>query len=169
MQGEIIMQLSSPKITACLWYDDQAEDAARLYTSLFPDSRITSIARFPAEGQEIHGKPPGSVMTVAFELGGHPFVALNGGPQFTFDEAISFQIQCDSQEEVDHYWHGLSDGGSEGPCGWLKDRFGLSWQVTPRLLTDIMAGDDADKAARAAKAMFTMSKIDIAAIAQAVA
>lgn len=163
------MPLSPPKITACLWYDDQAEGAAQLYTSLFPESRITSVTRFSAEGQEIHGKPPGSVMTVSFELAGHPFVALNGGPQFTFDEAVSFQILCDSQEEVDHYWYGLSDGGSEGPCGWLKDRFGLSWQVTPRLLTSLIAEDDADKAARATRAMFKMSKIDIAAIERAVA
>ena len=115
------MQIVSQKIAPCLWFDTQAEEAAKFYVSIFKDSKITTIARYPDEGREIHGKEAGSVMTVAFELAGQSFVALNGGPHFKFDEAISFQVYCDSQAEVDHFWSKLSAGGVEGPCGWLKD------------------------------------------------
>lgn len=164
------MQVSfSQKIVPCLWFDTGAQDAAEFYTSIFPNSRITSTSRYPAEGQEIHGKETGSVMTVTFEIDGQAFLALNGGPQFTFDEAVSFQILCDSQEEVDYYWTRLSAGGSEGPCGWLKDRFGLSWQVVPKALLDIMGGGDRDRAARAMKAMLQMKKLDIATLQDAAA
>ena len=122
------MSLATQKIVPCLWFDDQGEDAANLYVSIFPNSRIGEISRYGKEGFEIYGREAGTVMTVEFFLDGQRFVALNGGPLFTFSEAISFQILCDDQEEIDHYWEKLTDGGEEGPCGWLKDRFGLSWQ-----------------------------------------
>lgn len=121
------MTLGQLTITPCLWFDTQAEDAAKLYCSVFPNSRITSVGRFPDAGQDVHGKPAGSVMLVAFDLDGQPFTALNGGPQFKHSEAVSFQIMCATQSDVDHYWSTLTtDGDQEGPCGWLKDRFGLS-------------------------------------------
>lgn len=151
----------------CLWFDTEAEDAARFYTSVFPNSRITAITRYPATGQDIHGKDAGSVMTVSFELDGRPFLGLNGGPQFTFSEAISFQVLCDHQEEIDTYWSKLTEGGAEGPCGWLKDRFGLSWQIVPQALTDVMSEGNADKTARIMDRMMQMTKLDIAALLQA--
>ena len=157
------------RIHPCLWFDDEAETAARLYTGIFPNSKITQIARYTEVGQEHHRKPPGSVMTVAFELDGMPFTALNGGPIFKFNEAISLQIYCDDQEEVDHYWSKLTAGGQEQPCGWLKDRFGVSWQVVPQQLIDMTTDKDAAKSARATQAMFTMKKIDIAAVRRAYA
>jgi predicted 3-demethylubiquinone-9 3-methyltransferase (glyoxalase superfamily) len=161
------MPLAQRKITPCLWFDGQAEDAAHHYVSIFQNSRMGSISRFGNEGQDIHGREAGSVMTVEFELDGQAFVALNGGPHFKFDEAISFQIYCDTQEEIDHFWSRLGEGGEEGPCGWLKDKFGLSWQVVPTALLDMLMDQDRKKADRAMKAMLQMKKLDIAALKQA--
>ena len=157
------------KITPCLWFDGQAEQAARFYTSVFPNSKITSISRYGEAGKEFHGHEPGSVLTVAFELDGQPFTGLNGGPMFTFSEAISFQVSCETQEEVDHFWNELSKGGDENAqqCGWLKDRFGLSWQVVPRVLPRLLNDPDPAKANRAAQAMFGMKKLDIAELERA--
>ncbi|HYF94485.1 MAG TPA: VOC family protein [Symbiobacteriaceae bacterium] len=158
------------KITPCLWFDDQAEEAANLYVSVFPNSRIVQIARYSKAGFEFHGKPEGSVMTVVFELGGHEFTALNGGPEFKFDEAISLQIFCDTQEEVDYFWDKLTaDGGAPGPCGWLKDKFGLSWQVTPNAFIEMMGDPDPVKRERVLNAAFRMGKVDIAALRRAYA
>ncbi|MFI9159792.1 VOC family protein [Kitasatospora aureofaciens] len=146
------------KITTFLWYDDQAEAAAALYTSLFPNSRVTGVTRYGEAGPG----EPGSVMTVEFELDGRPYAALNGGPEFTFTEAISLQVECDDQREVDELWAKLTaDGGQEGPCGWLKDRFGLSWQITPRVLLDLIGDRDRAKSDRVMAAMLRMQKIDI--------
>ena len=145
------------KITPCLWFDTQGEEAATLYTSVFPNSRITGVTRYGSAGP----RPEGTVMTVSFELDGQPFVALNGGPEFTFNEAISFQIDCDDSDEVDHYWDKLSEGGEEGPCGWLKDRFGVSWQVVPRRLNELIDDPDQEKAQRVMAAMLSMGKIEI--------
>jgi predicted 3-demethylubiquinone-9 3-methyltransferase (glyoxalase superfamily) len=126
------MQIAAQKITPCLWFDTGAEDAARFYCSVFKDSRMGKINRYVKEGQEIHGKEAGSVMAVEFEIAGQKFAALNGGPQFKFSEAISFQVHCDDQDEVDYFWEKLTEGGKEVACGWLKDKFGLSWQVVPK-------------------------------------
>ncbi|HJD82786.1 VOC family protein [Kitasatospora aureofaciens] len=146
------------KITTFLWYDDQAEAAAAFYTSLFPNSRVTGVTRYGEAGPG----EPGSVMTVEFELDGRPYAALNGGPEFTFTEAISLQVECDDQREVDELWAKLTaDGGQEGPCGWLKDRFGLSWQITPRVLLDLIGDRDRAKSDRVMAAMLRMQKIDI--------
>ncbi|ARF82412.1 VOC family protein [Kitasatospora aureofaciens] len=146
------------KITTFLWYDDQAEAAAALYTSLFPNSRVTGVTRYGEAGPG----EPGSVMTVEFELDGRPYAALNGGPEFTFTEALSLQVECDDQREVDELWAKLTaDGGQEGPCGWLKDRFGLSWQITPRVLLDLIGDRDRAKSDRVMAAMLRMQKIDI--------
>ena len=150
------------KLTACLWFDTQGEEAARFYTSLFPNSRITGTSNYGEAGP----REAGSVMTVDFELDGHPFVALNGGPEFTFNEAISYQVSCETQEEVDHYWTALSEGGEEGPCGWLKDRFGLSWQIVPTRLHELLADEDP---ARAQAAMLKMKKIDVGELERAAA
>jgi predicted 3-demethylubiquinone-9 3-methyltransferase (glyoxalase superfamily) len=165
----MIMQLKHP-LTPCLWFDTQAEEAANLYCAVFPNSKITTVSRYPEAGQEVHGKPPGSVMVVAFEIDGQPFTALNGGPIFKFDEAVSFQIMCDTQNEVDYYWSALTkDGGQEGPCGWLKDKFGLSWQVVPSAIPSMMADPDANKSARVMNAFMKMKKLDVAAIERAYA
>ena len=150
-------------ITPCLWYDTQAEDAANHYISIFPDSRITRVSHYGSAGPG----PEGSVMTVEFELGGQPFVGLNGGPEFTFNEAVSFQISCADQNEVDHYWNALSEGGEEGPCGWLRDRYGLSWQVIPTALPRLLTDSDPERAQRAMSAMLGMRKIDVAALERA--
>jgi predicted 3-demethylubiquinone-9 3-methyltransferase (glyoxalase superfamily) len=153
-----------PKITPFLWFDDQAEEAAAHYTSIFPNSKITDVARYGEAGPGT----PGSAMTVAFELDGHRFVALNGGPQdWAFSEAVSFQIDCADQDEVDHYWNALSDGGEEGPCGWLKDRFGLSWQVVPVRLVELLTDPDRERSQRAMAAMLEMKKIDVAGLERA--
>lgn len=153
-------------ITPCLWFDTEGEDAARFYTSVFPSSRIVEVARNGKAGP----RPEGTVMTVSFELDGQKFVALNGGPEFTFDEAISFQVSCKTQEEVDSFWSKLAEGGEEGACGWLKDRFGVSWQINPTtLMNDVLRDPDAEKAPRAMKAVLAMGKIDIAEIQRAVA
>lgn len=157
------------KIVPCLWFDDQAEQAARLYTSIFPQSRIGEISRYGEAGQEVHGRTPGSVMTVAFELAGQSFTALNGGPLFKFNEAVSLQVMCDTQEEVDHYWSQLGDGGDANAqqCGWLKDRFGLSWQVVPKALLEMMTAADKAAVERAFAAMLQMKKLDIGALQRA--
>jgi predicted 3-demethylubiquinone-9 3-methyltransferase (glyoxalase superfamily) len=144
-------------ITPCLWFDTKGEDAARFYTGIFPNSRITDVARYGAAGP----RPEGEVMTAAFELDGQPFVALNGGPEFTFSEAISFQVSCQDQEEVDRYWDALSEGGEEGPCGWLKDKFGVSWQIVPEALPRLLGDPDPERAQRAMAAMLQMKKIEI--------
>jgi predicted 3-demethylubiquinone-9 3-methyltransferase (glyoxalase superfamily) len=152
-------------INPCLWFDTQGEDAARLYTSIFPNSKLGEITRYGSAnpGQE------GSVMTVRFELDGVEFLALNGGPQYTFSEAVSFQVLCDDQEEVDRYWEALSDGGEKGPCGWLKDRFGLSWQIVPKILPELLAGPDPEKAQRVMATMMKMGKLEIAELESAAA
>jgi predicted 3-demethylubiquinone-9 3-methyltransferase (glyoxalase superfamily) len=151
------------KITPCLWFDDQAEEAANFYIGIFKNSKITAISRYPDAGREIHGKPAGTVMVVAFELDGQPFTALNGGPQFKFDQAISFQIECATQEEVDYFWGKLSEGGDPAAqqCGWLKDKFGLSWQVVPKILPELLADSDTAKAQRTFEALLRMKKLDI--------
>jgi predicted 3-demethylubiquinone-9 3-methyltransferase (glyoxalase superfamily) len=151
------------KITPCLWFDDQAEEAVEFYTAIFRNSRIVNIARYGEAGHEVHGKPAGTVMTVAFELEGQAFTALNGGPMFKFNEAISFQVNCETQEEVDYYWEKLSEGGDENAqqCGWLKDKYGASWQVVPSVLLEMINDPDSEKSHRAMEAMLRMKKIDI--------
>lgn len=151
-------------LTPCLWFDDQAEEAARFYTGIFPNSRIVHVTHFLDVGQEIHGRPAGSVMTVSFELNGQPFTALNGGPIFTFNEAVSFQVLCETQDEVDYYWEQLSAGGDEQAqqCGWLKDRFGLSWQVIPVQLLAWLDDPDPARAARVTEVTLQMKKLDLA-------
>jgi predicted 3-demethylubiquinone-9 3-methyltransferase (glyoxalase superfamily) len=153
----------SARIAPCLWFDNQAEEAAKFYVSIFKNSKIVTVARYPKAGQEIHKRPVGSVMTVAFELSGQPFTALNGGPVFTFNEAVSLQVYCDTQEEIDYYWDKLSKGGDPKAqqCGWLKDKYGLSWQVVPKALADLFADHESEKAQRAMEAMLRMKKIDI--------
>ena len=151
------------KIVPNLWFDTEAEDAANFYTSVFKNSRIVSITHYGDAGP----REPGTVMTVEFELDGERFVGINGGPEFTFDEAVSFQINCDTQSEVDYFWERLSEGGQEGPCGWLKDRFGLSWQVVPTGLEDLISDPDTERANRAMQTMLSMGKLDIAALRQA--
>lgn len=161
----------SQKITPCLWFDDQAEQAVAFYLSVFPNSRILSIARYGEAGHEFHGKAPGSVMTLLFELDGQAFTALNGGPLFRFSEAISLQVDCATQEEVDHYWDKLSAGGDAGAqqCGWLKDRYGLSWQIVPSVLPAMLGDPDTSKSQRVMSALLQMRKLDIAALQRAYA
>jgi len=151
------------RISPFLWFDHQAEEAARFYVSIFPNSRMGKVTRYGEAGPG----PKGSVMTVTFELEGQEFIALNGGPQFKFTEAISFSVACSTQEEVDQYWKKLSDGGEEGPCGWLKDRYGLSWQINPTVLGELLGDADPVKAKRAMEAMLKMKKIDIEALKSA--
>jgi predicted 3-demethylubiquinone-9 3-methyltransferase (glyoxalase superfamily) len=151
------------KITPCLWFDTEGEEAARFYTSVFPNSKIVEIARYGSAGP----RQEGTVMTVSFELNGQEFVALNGGPDFRFNEAISFQVNCESQEEVDGYWSTLSEGGEEGPCGWLKDKFGVSWQIVPIVLSELLADSDREKSQRVMAAMLKMRKIEIDALERA--
>jgi len=155
--------MTSDGFTTCLWFDGQAEEAANYYAGIFENSRIGRISRYTEAGP----RPAGSVLTVEFELNRQKFVALNGGPEFTFSEAISFQILCRDQDEVDSYWSKLSEGGEEGPCGWLKDRYGVSWQVIPEGLVDMVTDEDPEKARRTTEAMFTMRKLDIATLEQA--
>ena len=151
------------RITPCLWFDDQAEEAVEFYTAIFSNSKIVNIARYGEAGHEVHGKPAGTVMTVAFELDGQAFTALNGGPMFKFNEAISFQVNCETQEEVDYYWEKLSAGGDEKAqqCGWLKDKYGVSWQVVPRVLIEMINDSNYEKSQRTMAAMLQMKKIDI--------
>lgn len=159
------------KITPCLWFDDQAEEAAAFYTAVFKDSRIVAVSRYGEAGHAIHGKPAGSVMTVEFELCGQAFTALNGGPEFRFNEAVSFQVGCETQEEVDYYWQKLSAGGEEAAqqCGWLKDRYGVSWQVNPTAVTELIGDPDSEASQRAMEALLRMKKIDIAELRRAYA
>jgi predicted 3-demethylubiquinone-9 3-methyltransferase (glyoxalase superfamily) len=159
------------RITPCLWFDDQAEEAAGFYTAIFKNSRIVSITRYGEAGHEVHGRAAGTVMTVAFELDGQAFTALNGGPLFKFNEAISFQVSCATQEEVDYYWEKLSDGGDERAqqCGWLKDKYGVSWQVVPTILLEMINDPDSENSQRAVEAMLQMKKIDIDTLRQAYA
>jgi predicted 3-demethylubiquinone-9 3-methyltransferase (glyoxalase superfamily) len=153
------------EITPCLWFDTEGEEAASFYTSVFPNSRIVDVARYGSAGPRAEG----TVMTVSFELDGQSFVALNGGPDFTFNEAISFQVSCKTQDEVDTFWSALSEGGEEGPCGWLKDKFGVSWQIVPTVLPELLADPDREKSQRVMQAMLTMKKIEIDALEQAAA
>lgn len=157
------------KITPCLWFDTQAEEAAQFYCSIFRNSRILRISRYGEAGYEIHGKPAGSVLTVAFELDGQSFTTLNGGPVFTFNEAISLQVNCDTQEELDHYWDRLSAGGDETAqqCGWLKDKYGVSWQIVPTVLPDMLSDADSGKSERVMTALLKMKKLDIAGLKRA--
>jgi predicted 3-demethylubiquinone-9 3-methyltransferase (glyoxalase superfamily) len=157
------------KITPCLWFDDQAEAAANLYVGIFPNSKITAISRFGEAGREIHGRPAGSVMTVNFELDGTPFTALNGGPMFKLSEAVSFQVFCETQAEIDCFWDQLSAGGDPAAqqCGWLKDQFGLSWQIVPTIMEEMFTGGVSGKSERAMAAMLEMKKLDIAALKKA--
>lgn len=146
-----------------LWFDTEAEQAARFYCSLFPDSRITNVTHYNEAGP----REAGMVMSVEFELAGQRFVAINGGPEFTFSEAVSFAVTCKDQDEIDRYWEALVDGGEPGPCGWLKDRYGLSWQVVPEGIDDLFGDRDPERARRATEAMFAMSKLDVAALHRA--
>ncbi len=152
-----------PKITPNLWFDTEAEEAAEFYCSIVPNSRVVNVTHYTEAGP----RPAGMVMTVEFELDGQRFVAINGGPQFTFDEAISLELECADQDEVDRYWERLTEGGSEGPCGWCKDRYGLSWQVVPKGMEELFADADPKRAERAMQAMFGMTKLDLAALRSA--
>lgn len=155
------------KITTFLWFDTQAEEAANFYVSLFKNSKIESVSRYPAEGQDVTGKQSGTVMTVKFQLDGQEFIALNGGPQFKFNEAISLVVNCETQEEIDELWERLTEGGTEVQCGWLKDKYGLAWQITPPVLDEMLQDEDAEKAGRVMKAMLRMKKIDIPTLKRA--
>lgn len=156
------------KITPCLWFDSDAEEAVNFYTSIFKNSKIRKISRYGQEGYEIHGKAAGTVMTIEFELNSQTFTALNGGPMFRFNEAISFQVSCGSQEEVDYYWEKLSEGGDEKAqqCGWLKDKYGVSWQIVPTALVELLQDTDPKKSGRVMKALLQMKKIDIRGLRQ---
>jgi predicted 3-demethylubiquinone-9 3-methyltransferase (glyoxalase superfamily) len=153
------------QITPFLWFDREGEEAAKLYTSVFPNSKITNVSRYGSDGP----RPEGTAMTVAFELEGQAFVALNGGPQFKFTEAVSFLVNCETQEQVDAYWSKLSEGGEEGPCGWLKDKFGLSWQIIPAALPRLLSDPDPEKAQRVMQAMLQMKKIEVDVLERAAA
>ena len=157
------------RITPCLWFDSNAEEAVNCYASIFKNSKIRKVSRYGKEGYEIHGKPAGTVMTIEFELNGQTFTALNGGPMFKFNEAISFQVSCGFQEEVDHYWEKLSEGGDEKAqqCGWLKDKYGVSWQIVPTVLVEMLQDKDARKSQRVMKALRQMKRIDIKGLRQA--
>jgi predicted 3-demethylubiquinone-9 3-methyltransferase (glyoxalase superfamily) len=155
------MRKTKQKITPFLWFDDQAEEAVKFYTSIFEDSKIGDVTRYDDEGAKVSGRPKGSVMTVPFELNGQEFVALNGGPLFKFTEAVSFVVNCETQKEVDHFWEKLSAGGEQVQCGWLKDRYGMSWQVVPTILTELLQDKDGEKAKRVMAAMLQMKKLDV--------
>jgi predicted 3-demethylubiquinone-9 3-methyltransferase (glyoxalase superfamily) len=165
---EEIMHIAS-KIAPCLWFDGQAEAAAAFYTSIFKDSKIVRTTHFTEAGREIHGRPAGSVMTVAFEIAGQSFTALNGGPAFKFNEAISFQVNCETQEEIDYYWSKLSKGGEEVQCGWVKDPFGVSWQIVPTIMPELFTDVEPENSGRAMQAMLRMKKLDIAELKRAYA
>lgn len=153
------------QITPCLWFDNQAEEAAKFYTSIFKDGKITAVSRYGKEGFEFHKQPEGTAMTVVFEINGQTFTAMNGGPVFKFTEAISFQVFCDSQEEIDHYWNNLTKDGQEVQCGWLKDKYGVSWQIVPSILPTLMT--DPARAGRVTNAFMQMKKFDIAKLLEA--
>ena len=160
---------SNQRIAPCLWFDDQAEEAVQFYTGIFRHSKIITISRYGEAGREVHRKPAGSVMAIAFELDGQAFTALNGGPMFKFNEAISFQVNCETQQDVDYYWEKLADGGDEKAqqCGWLKDKYGASWQVVPIVLIEMLTDADPEKSQRTMTAMLQMKKIDIDALKRA--
>lgn len=157
------------KISPCLWFDDKAEEAAKFYTSIFKDSKIGDVTRYGKEGYEIHGREEGTVMTVEFEIEGQKFLGLNGGPIFKFNEAISFQVYCETQEEVDYYWEKLSEGGDEKAqqCGWLKDKYGVSWQIVPIILIKMLKDKDSEKSQKVMKAMLQMHKLDTSTLMKA--
>ena len=155
------------KITPFLWFDDNAEEAMKFYTSIFKNSKTGKIAHYDKAGEKAAGRPAGSVMTIEFQLEGQEFVALNGGPHFKFTEAISFVVNCQTQEEVDYYWEKLSQGGEEVQCGWLKDKYGLSWQIVPTILGELLSDKDAAKSQRVMEAMLQMVKLDIKKLKQA--
>ena len=157
------------KINPCLWFDDEAEEAANFYVSVFKGSKIGDVTRYGKEGYEIHGKEAGTVMTVEFEIEGQKFLALNGGPIFKFNESISFQVHCETQEEVDYYWKKLSEGGDKKAqvCGWLKDKYGLSWQIVPTILPKMLKDKDTEKSQRVMKAMLQMHKLDVQTLIKA--
>jgi predicted 3-demethylubiquinone-9 3-methyltransferase (glyoxalase superfamily) len=158
------------KITPFLWFDDQAEEAVKFYTSIFSNSKIGRIFRYTEEAAEKTGRPVGSVLTIEFEIEGQKFVALNGGPQFKFNESVSFVVNCETQDEVNYFWDKLTaDGGEESACGWLKDRFGVSWQITPTVLIDMLHDKDSEKSERVMHAMLQMQKIDIKTLKEAYA
>ena len=161
---------SIKQLTSCLWFDGNAEEAAKFYVSVFKSGKLGRISHYPSEGQEVHQQPEGRVLVVEFEVEGQQFLALNGGPQFKFTEAVSFIIACDTQKEIDYYWEKLTaDGGQPGPCGWLKDKYGLSWQVYPEMMLPLLAGPDKKKAKRVMDAFMKMHKFDIAEIERAAA
>jgi predicted 3-demethylubiquinone-9 3-methyltransferase (glyoxalase superfamily) len=157
--------MTMPKITPWLWFDTEGEEAAKFYTSVFPNSKVLEVTHYGSAGP----RPEGTVMTVIFELDGQKFAALNGGPDFKFNEAVSFEVSCETQEEVDTYWSKLSEGGEEGPCGWLKDRYGVSWQIIPRRLSELVADPDPEKSQRVMAAMLKMGKIEIDELERAAA
>lgn len=161
--------MSLGKITTCLWFDGKAEEAADYYTSIFKNSKITQVQRYTKDGQEVHGQPEGKVMVVRFSLDGHPFVGLNGGPLFKFNEAVSFQVDCADQDEVDYFWEKLGEGGDESKrrCGWLEDKFGVSWQVIPKKFIELVSGPDKDAVGRVTVAMMKMQKLDVAELERA--
>jgi predicted 3-demethylubiquinone-9 3-methyltransferase (glyoxalase superfamily) len=155
------------KISPCLWFDTHAEQAANFYVSVFKNARIKAVSRYGEAGRDIHGKEPGSVMVVDFEIEGQTFTALNGGPHFKFNEAVSFVVACDSQAEIDHFWDSMTEGGRESQCGWLKDKFGVSWQIVPSQLPEMVSGGDAARQDRVMTAVMGMKKFDIAALQRA--
>jgi predicted 3-demethylubiquinone-9 3-methyltransferase (glyoxalase superfamily) len=157
--------MATQKMTICLWFDTQAEEAARFYTSIFQDSKIGAISRYGKEGFEIHKKPEGTAMVVSFQLNGMDFMALNGGPLFKFNESVSVVVHCETQDVIDHYWRKLTEGGQESQCGWLKDKYGLSWQIVPSVLPQLLG--DPQRAGRVTKAFLQMKKFDIAALLKA--
>ena len=161
------MPIIGQKITPFLWFDTQAEEAANFYCSIFDDSRIRRISRYGKTGREVHGKEAGTVLTVEFELTGQTFIALNGGPQFKFNEAISFQITCETQDEIDRFWNRLTQDGQEGQCGWLKDKYGVSWQVVPSTLPQMLTDADSAKSERVMAALMNMKKFDTEALKRA--
>jgi predicted 3-demethylubiquinone-9 3-methyltransferase (glyoxalase superfamily) len=161
------MLMTTKKITPCLWFDSQAEEAAKFYVSVFRNSKIGKISRYGKQGFEIHGRQAGTVMTVEFEIEGQKFVALNGGPHFKFNEAVSFQVPCETQQEIDYFWGELGKGGEESHCGWLKDKFGLLWQIFPEALPQMLLDENSDSAQRVMRSMLQMRKIDLAALERA--
>jgi predicted 3-demethylubiquinone-9 3-methyltransferase (glyoxalase superfamily) len=163
------MPTIAQKIVPCLWFDTQAEEAAKFYTSVFERSAIKKIARYGNAGRDVHGKEAGSVMTVEFEIEGQTFTALNGGPQFKFSEAVSFQVMCDTQTEIDRFWSKLSQGGQERQCGWLKDKYGLSWQIVPSVLPEMFTNTDSTTTDRIMIAVMAMKKFDLEALKRAYA
>lgn len=155
------------KITPCLWFDDKAEEAVTFYASIFKNSKVIRIARYGEAGAKVSGRPKGSVMTATFEIAGQEFMALNGGPHFKINEAISFVVNCETQIEIDEFWEKLSDGGEKGVCGWLKDKYGLSWQIVPTVLGEMMQDKDSGKSNRVMEAILQMTKLDIKRLKEA--